>query len=300
MAPYTGYFDESGSENESMFVFGGLVRDSADLQKFDAEWHAAIDPLPFLHTSQFLAGKSEGYELWNSMGLQWKQDILTRASAQVAKRACATFAIALDMADFRQISTEAHFDQAIGHPYAFCSRFGTVQVNDWGRHNRLSDPVHIVFEDRGRVDRSDLRAVFDRDKLPHPEFIEKSIPALQAADLISVIHARKTMNKDNFVQVAPALKEFYRHLHTSDYLPYVRLREISERVRRLITVCETPPGQKPGFYFESAMDKPRRKFGKQPGQNVSMAKNSGSHTPALTGFEMDMSTVAPMKNAAQK
>jgi hypothetical protein len=91
---------------------------------------------------------------------------------------------------------------------------------------------------------------------------EKSIPALQAADLISVIHARRAMNKDNFVQVAPALKEFYRHLRTSDYLPYVRLREISERVRRLITVRETPPGQKSGFYFASDMDKPRKKFGK--------------------------------------
>jgi hypothetical protein len=70
------------------------------------------------------------------------------------------------------------------------------------------------------------------------------------------------MRKNNVVQVAPALKEFYRHLHTSDYLPYERLREISEKVRRLITVRETPPGQRPRFYFESDMDKPRKKFGR--------------------------------------
>jgi hypothetical protein len=48
MASYTGYFDESRNENESMFVFCGLVLDSDDLQKFDAERQAAIAPLPFL------------------------------------------------------------------------------------------------------------------------------------------------------------------------------------------------------------------------------------------------------------
>jgi hypothetical protein len=84
---------------------------------------------------------------------------------------------------------------------------------------------------------------------------------LQAADLISVIHAQKTMSKDNFVQFAPALKELYRHFHTSDYLPYERSRNLG-KVRRLITVRETLPGQRLGFYYESDMDKPRKKFGR--------------------------------------
>ena len=79
MAFYTGYFDESESEVGPFFVFGGLVLDVEDPKEFEREWRTAIDPLPVLHTSPFLAG-GKGFEHWNSNGLSWKQERLKKAA----------------------------------------------------------------------------------------------------------------------------------------------------------------------------------------------------------------------------
>ena len=121
-----------------MFVYGGLVLDADQSHHFEDEWLAAINPLPFLHTSQFLAGPAEGYQQWNGQGLRWKQELLRKAATVIAKRAFSTFSTALAMDDSTKISHEQHFDEAIGHSYSFCARFSTVQVTHWSKANLIS------------------------------------------------------------------------------------------------------------------------------------------------------------------
>ena len=132
-----------------MFVYGGLVLDADQSHHFEDEWLAAINPLPFLHTSQFLAGPAEGYQQWNGQGLRWKQELLRKAATVIAKRAFSTFSTALAMDDFTKISHEQHFDEAIGHSYSFCARFSTVQVTHWSKANLISGRIDIHRTSKG-------------------------------------------------------------------------------------------------------------------------------------------------------
>jgi len=263
MAFYTGYFDESGHETNPLFVFGGLVLDVEDPRPFESDWKVAIAPLSYLHTSPFLAG-GEGFEQWNNEGLKWKQDLLQRASKVIAKYALCTFSTALSMEAFRKISQPPDagpsFDEAVAHPYSLCARYSVAQANIWEKKNSIESHIKMVFENRSDVDAGEITKVFQRDCLKVPSFEGKEVLPLQAADLISVIYARKIMRKSNFIQVEPAYRELNRCLHTSDVLKDDELRGIWERIKPLIRVRPTPPGEKPGTYFEGDMKSPRKRF----------------------------------------
>jgi hypothetical protein len=266
MAFYSGYFDESGHETNPLFVFGGLVLDIEDPREFESDWKAAINPLPMLHTSQFLTG-GEGFEQWNGKGLVWKQSLLQRAAKVIARHALGTFSTALSMDSFRTISNEGvgddpSFDRAVAYPYALCARFSTVQIRHWSLPNGISERVKIVLENRNDEDVREVTRVFLRDKLDIPTFEDKSVLPLQAADLIAVMCARKIMQKPNFIQVQPAYEELYQILHTKDFLGEDRLRSMWNGIRSLIITRPTPPGEKPGTYFESDLTTPRKRFEK--------------------------------------
>jgi Protein of unknown function (DUF3800) len=218
MAFYTGYFDESESEAGPFFVFGGLVLDVEAKQEFEREWKAAIQPLPMLHTSPFLAG-GKGFEHWNSNGLTWKQELLKKAACVVEKHALWTFAIALDMDSFRDLSARENFDEFVAYPYALCARYSAVLVHrHWSERNGIPERVKLVFEDRSKEDVKEVVRVFSRDQLDIPSFEDKTVLPLQAADLIAVIHARKIMRKPSFSQVEPVYGELNQMLHSTEYL----------------------------------------------------------------------------------
>jgi hypothetical protein len=264
MTFYTGYFDESGHETNPLFVFGGLVMDVEDPRNFEREWMAAIDPLPMLHTSQFLTGLDD-FKQWNSKGLEWKQDLLRRAAKVIEKHALSTFSTALSMESFREISCESvgdepSFDRAVAHPYALCARFSAVQMGLWSRPNGIPGRVNMVLENRNGRDVREVREVFLRDHLDTPSFEDKSVPPLQAADLIAVMFARKIMQKPNFVQVQSAYSELNQVLHTNDFLHEDRLRGIWKEIRAQIITRPTPPGEKSGTYFQNDLTAARRPF----------------------------------------
>ena len=261
MAFYTGYFDESQSEVGPHLVFGGLILDVENPQKFEDAWKAAIDPLPLLHTSPFLAGGA-GFEQWNAKGLIWKQDLLKRAARVVERNALWTFAIALEMDSFRDLSARERFDEFVGHPYALCARYSAVLAErHWSARNGATESIKLVFEHRSKEDVQEVVRVFSRDDLKIPSFADKSVVPLQAADLIAVVHARKIMRKSNFSQVEPVYKELNQMLHSTEYLGK-DLEKTWNSVKSLIVERPTPAGKKDGIYFRNDLERPRKPFEK--------------------------------------
>jgi len=105
--------------------------------------------------------------------------------------------------------------------------------------------------------------VFSRDLLNIPSFEGKTVSALQAADLIAVIHARKIMRKSNFSQVEPVYRELNQMLHSTEFLGK-DLEETWRGLQPLIITQPTPEGKNPRIYFHNDMSKPRKPFGGKP------------------------------------
>jgi hypothetical protein len=132
----------------------------------------------------------------------------------------------------------------------------------WSERNGIPGRVKLVFEDRSKEDVREVARVFTRDHLNVPAFADKSVLPLQPADLIAVIYARKIMRKANFSQVRPAYEELNKMLHSTEYLGD-DLNGVWNGITALVITRPTPPGQKPGIYFQSDMSNPRKAFNKK-------------------------------------
>lgn len=221
---YTGYFDDSGHETSNFLVCGGLVLDVSYPHAFENDWHQAIAPLPYLHTTDYIAGDRD-FKTWKNTGLGAKRETLVHAAGVIAKHALQTFSAALVMADYRQINDETVFSEVVAHPFSLCARFASVQVQHWAKFHAMSERIKLVFEQR--TGKGDIDAVFERDGLELPSFESKNVCALQAADLIAWVYQGKVNNSNNYQRIGKHVEGgLVKSLHTPDTIRYQDMQRI--------------------------------------------------------------------------
>jgi Protein of unknown function (DUF3800) len=221
---YTGYFDDSGHETRDFLVCGGLVIDVSDPHVFENDWHQAIAPLPYLHTTDYIAGDRD-FKAWKNTGLTLKRELLSRAAGIIAKHALQMFSAALVMVDYRRINDETVFSEVVAHPFTLCARFASVQVGHWAKFHAMNERIKLVFEQR--KGKGDIDAVFERDGLELPSFESKNVCALQAADLIAWTYQGKATNSLNYERIGKSIDSILiKSLHTLDTIRYQDMQRI--------------------------------------------------------------------------
>jgi hypothetical protein len=215
---YTGYFDDSGHETSNFLVCGGLVLDVSDPNAFENDWHQAIAPLPYLHTTDYIAGDRD-FKDWKNAGLALKCHLLKKAARVIAKHALQTFSATLVMADYERINDEMVFSEVIAHPFSYCARFAAVQVSHWAKFHAMNERIKLIFE--RRTGQGEVDAVFERDKIEPPSFEGKNVCGLQAADLVAWIYQGKAANSVNYNRIGKVVaQELVSSLHVNDILGY--------------------------------------------------------------------------------
>jgi len=261
---YTGYFDESGHETHDFLVCGGLILDVGDAYKenaFETEWHEAIAPLPYLHTTDYIAGNGD-FKAHKNTGLYGKRILLTKAARVISKYALQTFSAALTMSDYRRINDETVFSEVVAYPFSYCARFASVQVRHWAKAHAMNERIKLIFECRAEGE-GEVKDVFKRDRVDPPWFADKNVSGLQAADLIAWTYQGKATNSLNYGRIGKDVEgSLIASLHTPDTICYQDMR----RTLRLGVRGEdmTRTVMKSGIAFRQTPKNTRSKF-KKPG-----------------------------------
>lgn len=217
MAIYTGYFDESGDEQQESFVLGGLVLDANRIAEFDFDWAEALKDLPpkngkpYFHTTDFVSGNDIYEPVWKGRYNE-KLAILTGLAKVIARYSFQTFSAVLFMNEFATLDASIKFGEVAGHPYAMACRIGEQQLRYWANANSILTPIKMIVEERHGM--GEVHELFAKDRLAPPSVESKATPALQAADYIAWMRLRKRHPTLPYRQVKESWREVPSYLHT--------------------------------------------------------------------------------------
>lgn len=218
MAIYTGYFDESGDENEESFLLGGIALEADRVIEFDHDWREITGKLPmrdgkpYFHTTDFMSGNDVYKPEWKGR-YEEKREILTKLARVMAQYGLQFFTAVLEMEAYATVDACIKFGEAAGHPYAMACRIGEMQLRYWAEANSILSPVKMVVENR-RGKMGEVVSLFEKDLLVPPTIEDKSALALQAADLIAWMRLRKRHPTEPYEKVKSAWDEIPRYLVT--------------------------------------------------------------------------------------
>jgi hypothetical protein len=218
MAIYTGYFDESGDENDESFLLGGISLGDDHVAEFDRDWAEVVGKLPqkeeklYFHTTDFLSGNDVYNPEWKGR-YDEKREILIKLTKIMARYGLQFFSTVLEMEAYAAVDAHIKFGEAAGHPYAMACRIGDVQLRSWANRNSILSPPKMIVENRaGKM--GEVVRLFEKDLLSPPVIEDKSTPALQAADLIAWMRLRKRHPTPVYESVKVAWREIPKYLVT--------------------------------------------------------------------------------------
>jgi len=181
---FTAYFDESGNANDKNGTFavaGGLSTNQKWL-RLETQWKQILKHhgIKVFHMQECAAGIGE-YAGWSSDD---RRQLITDLSECMARNLKHAFGVTVLLEGWNHINEEFQLAAIHGQPYAFCGRFAGVCVRSWMERKRYAASVSYVFEDgaKGKGQLVDLMSQYDGVT---PMFALKSLPGLQAADLIA-------------------------------------------------------------------------------------------------------------------
>jgi hypothetical protein len=183
-AMFTAYFDESGNANDkngTLTVAGGV----STIQKWlrlEAQWKDILKHhgVTVFHMQECAAGTGE-YEGWGS---DRRRKLVSDLSECIARNVKHTFSVTVLLEGWDRINEEFRLVANHGQPYAFCGRFVALCARSWMKRKGYTTPIRYVFED-GAKGKGQLVDLMSRHDGATPDFMAKSAPALQTADLIA-------------------------------------------------------------------------------------------------------------------
>jgi hypothetical protein len=91
----------------------------------------------------------------------------------------------VDIEAYKRVNETYALEECLGAPYALASRILAVQLNKWRDKNLTAEDHLLLFAEGGTKHRGDMNEVFKRDRLPEPVTVNKSLAAVQPADILA-------------------------------------------------------------------------------------------------------------------
>lgn len=181
-----GYFDESGSPDESLaFVVAGFVASDDQWIQFDREWRGALadEGVSHFHMKEFPHSRGAF--------VSWKDDEARRERFLrilvdiIRRRVRRSFAEAVILEELHKVNDKYLFQEFVGNPYPLCARSCVAKANTWALGRGFAEPISYIFED-GAKHKGEFIAAMKRDEQRPPEFGTKDqYVAFQAADFVA-------------------------------------------------------------------------------------------------------------------
>lgn len=180
MADYAIYIDDSGHPDDQPYVVAaGFISTEEKWLAFDPAWKIVLErhtlPFPF-HMTDFMA---------NGYRASQRSAILGDLVSVIHKHTIACFAGAVDVEAYKRVNGKYALQEYLGAPYALAARIMAIQINKWRERNLQSGDNLLLFAEQGTKHRGDMLDVFKRDRLPEPISVEKSLTAVQPADMLA-------------------------------------------------------------------------------------------------------------------
>lgn len=181
----TGYFDASGTQQQSDTLFvGGLVSTVDQWLRFEDEWSECLAEfgVPYLHMKEFAHFRGP-FEDWR-MQEQKRRNFLDKLSGIIARRTFKSFCRGLHVRDYEAINQSYRLGEVLGSPYALCGFACFSSVKLWHDARHKDEPILYVFED-GDAGRGDLAQMMNSYNGVNPIFRKKTEHSeFQAADWV--------------------------------------------------------------------------------------------------------------------
>jgi len=271
MGIYTGYFDESGDEEQPDFVMGGIVLDAENAADFDRDWRNAIKELPvlngqpFLHTADFVSGNRQYDPDWKGR-YDDKLMILSSAARVINRHSVQVITSALDMEDYREFDARWKLSEAVGHPYAVAAQIAFEHMTLWAKRNSVLTPIKMVLEDRDGI--GDVIEMFKIMGHPLPSAESKGLPQLQAADYVAWMRLKRYHPSSPYERVKASWNEINKWLYIDQ--PY----GLSELIRVVLRLSDQHPDisfpqrddDRTVITYNNNRKRPRRPFKRKSGR----------------------------------
>jgi hypothetical protein len=181
---FVAYFDDSGHpDNQMAVVVAGFLAAKDQWIAFDSEWSDTLFEfgVSYFHMADFEREVGE-FKGWKP---KKRSKFLNRLLGIINRNTAYPVSDAVLMTDYKKINEVYPFQEYFGAPYALVGRSICAKLNRWRNENASLDPRLSIFFENGTKHKGDLEEVMRHDNLPSPIFLEKSVNAMQAADLFS-------------------------------------------------------------------------------------------------------------------
>jgi hypothetical protein len=236
VAALTIYIDDSGtSPANNVAVAAGWVAKMPTWKFFEREWEKAknieSDKFSCMHMAEFVDGRGDTNE-FNGWSLDKKLRVASRLRKIIKKRALKGFALGVVKKDYDEIVPDGLKAQGFENHYTYAIRRVLGMIDGWRRYDMRNQSMEYIFDwlDRNDSKRREIEAVFSLAEGQDEAFQRygitmggisfrerKSIPPLQAADMLAWTVYRAVLNEVENQKVNPiafeTFKDFYLHRH---------------------------------------------------------------------------------------
>jgi hypothetical protein len=182
MTEYAIYLDAAGhpSDQDHLTLAGFLASESQWIS-FGNAWADCLDRHkvePPFHANKFFFDRRNDANF---------SDILRDLVETISNHVRTAFSATIDLIPYRKANERYRFEEIVGTPYAMMTRTLIFNFEQWRKIVHCGDRTVFFVED-GTLHQGDMQECLrDRDRLPIPQPVPKSLPACQAADLYAYV-----------------------------------------------------------------------------------------------------------------
>ena len=219
------YFDETGTQDDSFLMVGGLIASADNWQLFNRKWLE-------------LMGSEEAARSFKAKNCR-DDDLLGRAAQLAWDHSDCGFVISICPSEYEQ-ATSSRFRSQIGSAYTLCLKDATAKVGDWADRGNMSEPISYFF-DAGHRNQEQANEYFRRvfTRMPHERVKirlgswtfadDRLVWPLKAAEILALTHYRWEYRSLD----TPAREVFHRQATRIIIRTHLTLQEIQGLVAQL-------------------------------------------------------------------
>jgi hypothetical protein len=250
VSEYRLYIDDSGHPDDQPFVVvAGFVSTAEKWAAFETAWPATLRSLGLktvFHMTDFMTQKRKVKE---------RSAILETIRGVIAGHTLAQFTGAVDIHGYRRVNDEYALEECLGAPLALAARGMALDLNRWKVGHLGPADTLLLFAEEGSKHRGDLAAVFERDRLPAPTTVKKSVACVQPADILawSMFDYLRTGKPLRRVQRLIGGQDTFGSMFREDDLR----RTVAEMIPRIMLRSELTPAAT--ISFHTTPKRPRKR-----------------------------------------
>ena len=197
------YWDESGTQDDTLLILSGYLSQSSQWGIFTEQWRATLNKfnIPYFHMKDFRNGNSK---LFRDLSEAKKQELFVRLHKIINDNTLRGFTLSIHSDDFNKI-TDREFKNTYGTVYTFCTQQCVQVVHEWAISNKYHEPIAYIYDSghkhMGQASK-EFKEIMDDDIVRKKHGVQafsfandKDVLPLQSADMLAYECYHKHRNR---------------------------------------------------------------------------------------------------------